>query len=342
MATTVGVPKDPLIMHHSTTATSITPHTDLLNGTTYYFMVTALNASGESIASAEVSATPMTVPSTPTIGTASAGNAQATVSFTAPTSNGGAVITGYTVVSNPAGGVDSHVGTTNLTHIITNLTNDTPYTFTVTATNSVGTGAASAASNSVTPAAPPPAATAPSAPTIGVAVAGNTQISVAFTAPASNGGSAITSYTATCGTFTATGAASPLTVTGLTNVTAYTCTVTATNAIGTSAASAASNSVTPFNNTWVTKTSMPTARWASGLGEINGVIYVAGGFNPAIGGHLTTVEAYTVASNSWLAKNQCCTTDLASQRGRERTLVYHRGYELLREHLHRHGIQPHH
>jgi hypothetical protein len=70
---------------------------------------------------------------------------------------------------------------------------------------------------------------------------------VAFTAPASNGGSAITGYTVTSspGGITATGTSSPIVVTGLTNGTAYTFTVTATNAIGTSAASAASNSVTP-------------------------------------------------------------------------------------------------
>lgn len=88
------------------------------------------------------------VPGAPTIGTATAGNTEATVTFTAPASSGGAAITGYTVTSNP-GGI-THVATGS-PFTFTGLTNDISYTFTVTATNSVGTGAASAASNAVTP-----------------------------------------------------------------------------------------------------------------------------------------------------------------------------------------------
>ena len=125
---------------------------------------------------------------------------------------------------------------------MTGLTDGTSYTFTVTATNSVGTGPASGASNSVVPGVP---ATVPGAPTGVSAVAGNTQATVSFSAPASNGGSAITSYTVTSspGGRTATGAGSPLTVTGLTNGTSYTFTVMATNGVGTGPASGASNSV---------------------------------------------------------------------------------------------------
>ena len=89
-----------------------------------------------------------TVPSTPTGVTATAGNTTATVSFYAPDSIGGSPITGYTVAG---GGTDSNAGSTALTHTITGLTNGTPYTFTVTATNSVGAGSASSASNQITP-----------------------------------------------------------------------------------------------------------------------------------------------------------------------------------------------
>ncbi len=94
----------------------------------------------------------------------------------------------------------------------------------------------------------------PGAPTIGTATAGNTWASVAFTAPASDGGATISSYTVTAspGGASAGGSVSPIVVAGLTNGVSYTFTVTATNAVGTSAASAASNAVAPnpSGTTW--------------------------------------------------------------------------------------------
>ena len=93
------------------------------------------------------------VPGAPTIGTATAGNAQASVPFTSPASNGGSPITSYTATSTPGSftGTLTQAGSGTIT--VTGLAN-TAYTFTVKATNAVGTGAASAASNSVTPVAP--------------------------------------------------------------------------------------------------------------------------------------------------------------------------------------------
>jgi hypothetical protein len=120
----------------------------LTNGTTYTFTVTATNAGGTGPASRPSKAVePAGPPGAPTGVTATAGNAQATVSFTAPTSNGGSDITGYTVTSSAgqkAKGPKSPI-------VVKGLTNNNSYTFTVTATNKIGTGPASSPSNSVTP-----------------------------------------------------------------------------------------------------------------------------------------------------------------------------------------------
>jgi hypothetical protein len=184
--------------------------------------------------------TPGAVPGAPTGVTAKAGNAQATVSFKLP-ANGGSPITVCTVTSHPG-----NVTATGLGSPITvqNLNNGTAYTFTVTATNKIGTGPPSSPSKAVTP------ATVPGTPTIGTVTAGKKQATVNFTAPASDGGDPITSYTVTpyIGTSagkTTSGPHSPITVTGLTNGKAYTFQVYATNVMGNGPASTASSPVTP-------------------------------------------------------------------------------------------------
>ena len=234
------------------TSTTIT---GLTNGTAYTFTVSATNAVGTgpaSVASNAVTPTAPTAPAAPASVSATAGNASAQVSWTAP-SNGGSPITSYTVT--PYIGTIAQTPTTvggsppATTATVSGLTNGTAYTFTVSATNAVGTGPASTASNTVTPTAP----TAPAAPTNVTATAGSGSAQVTWTAPG-NGGSAITSYTVT--PYVGTTAQPPTTVTGsppatsatvggLANGTAYTFTVAATNAIGTGPASTASNAVTP-------------------------------------------------------------------------------------------------
>ena len=92
------------------------------------------------------------VPGAPTIGTATAGVASASVTFTAPADPGfPATITAYTVTASP-GGATGTGASSPIT--VSGLSNGTAYTFTVTATNATGTGPASAASNSATPTAP--------------------------------------------------------------------------------------------------------------------------------------------------------------------------------------------
>ena len=93
--------------------------------------------------------TPPSEPDAPQNVSATPGNASADVAWDAPASDGGSPITGYTVTSDPDAQTCQTSGATGCT--VTGLTNDTAYTFSVTATNDVGTGPASDPSAPVTP-----------------------------------------------------------------------------------------------------------------------------------------------------------------------------------------------
>jgi hypothetical protein len=131
----------------------------LTNGSVYTFIVAATNGVGTGAASApsnQVAPVAPTAPAAPGAPTAVAGNQSATVTWSAP-ANGGSPITMYAVtpylagVAQPATTISGSPPAT--TANVTGLTNGDGYTFTVTATNSVGSGPASPASNSVTPSA---------------------------------------------------------------------------------------------------------------------------------------------------------------------------------------------
>lgn len=131
---------------------SVTPQTFTITPTSAGVVtLTATNSSTLTNPTALAYTANAVAPDAPTNVVAVGGNGQATLTFDAPASDGGAAINSYTATSTP----DGLTGTGSSSPLtVTGLSNGTSYTFTVTATNSVGTGSPSSASNSVTPAAP--------------------------------------------------------------------------------------------------------------------------------------------------------------------------------------------
>ena len=228
--------------------------TNLTNGTTYVFDVAATNSAGTSAYSATSNAvTPASVPGAPSNVTGAAGNGQVSVTWTAPSSNGGSAVTGYDVEWSSDSGnswsspLSSAQSSTSTAALVTGLTNGTSYVFKVAARNVIGAGSFSTTSAAVMPAG------APTSPTSVSAVAGNGQATVSWSGPSSNGGATISSYDVryssnSGSTWTSAGVAytgSPATVTGLTNGTSYLFEVAAINSIGASSYSSPSSAVTP-------------------------------------------------------------------------------------------------
>ena len=122
--------------------------------------------------------TPPGTPSRPSSLQAVAGDTRVTLTWTAPTL--GKPIVNYTVTWSPGAGSSGPV--TDTRYVATGLTNGTAYTFKVTATNSIGTGPASA------PATATPHATPPGRPTnLGATNLGSGQIRLDWTPPTSKG-----------------------------------------------------------------------------------------------------------------------------------------------------------
>jgi hypothetical protein len=233
VATTTG-PASPLTL------------TGVTHDGTYKCTVTATNGVGTGPASTEVDAAWGTPPSAPTIGTATAGNAQISVAFT-PGALGTGTLDHYEATCSVGGsGAGTPVSGSSSPIVVTGLSNGTAYLCNARTVSTVGTSPWSANSNSATPS----AGTPPSAPTIGTATAGDAQISVAFT-PGAQGTGTLINYEATCsvaggGAGTpVSGSSSPIVVTGLTNGTAYLCNARTITSVGTSAWSGNSASTTP-------------------------------------------------------------------------------------------------
>ncbi len=165
--------------------------TGLNPGTPYMFTVVAANNNGPGAASGPsgpVTPTPLTAPSPPT-GLVATGTVDAVmVSWTSPADDGGSPISGYTVTSNP----DSLTcSTTDLSCTVTGLTAGMPYTFTVTATNAVGS-TVSDVSGAVSPTPLPP--NRPGIPTGVRATLIGRSAQVSWAPPVDGDGSPVTGY----------------------------------------------------------------------------------------------------------------------------------------------------
>jgi cellulose 1,4-beta-cellobiosidase len=180
------------------------------------------------------------LPAAPTGLAVTAGNAQASLSWTAPTGViAQAPITDYREQYSTDNGTTwtnfTAAASTATSATVTGLTNGTAVRFRVAAVNGVGVGAYTAASSAVTPT----AGTPPNAPTSLTATAGNAQIALAWTAPSAPGTYAITGYTVeytpsggSAQTVSTGSTGTSYTLTGLTNGTAYTVRVAAVSASG--------------------------------------------------------------------------------------------------------------
>jgi len=218
---------------------AVLAYTDLglTNGVTYFYQVAALNAFGEGPRSAEVSATPATVPDAPANLVATPGDAVVVLGWDPPASDGGSPVSGYVIYRGTAPGGETPLVTVGavLTYTDTAVTNSVTYYYQVAAVNAAGEGARSAE----VPATPTPTPTVPSAPQNLQAVPGDTVVTLTWDPPSSTGNSAITNYRIFRGTASGSlslhatvGDVLTFADTGLTNSVTYYYQVSAVNGVG--------------------------------------------------------------------------------------------------------------
>ena len=243
----------------SATVTGLTVRTD------YKFRVAAVSSIGTGSYSENASATTLDVPSKPTGLVATANYTSVSLSWTAPSDNGGNAITGYTVdyaKSNDTWQTQDSASINNSTRetTIIGLTSSTQYNFRVAAINNVGQGAYSANTTIQTV-----TITLPGAPTVSVGTVTYDSITITWTPPSNTGGGTIVDYTVDYAgsddsdwtnlrAGTGTNSSTTATASGLSNGTSYTFRVAAVNSAGTGAYSA---------NVTVTATDLPLVRITS-------------------------------------------------------------------------------
>jgi hypothetical protein len=225
------------------TATSGTIY-GLKNATSYAISISATNSVGTGPISSYSATVTTGVPDQMAAPRAAPGTGLVKLGWQAPY-NGNDPLDGYVVSVTPVGGTSftETFSPSSTAGVIRGLTDGTRYTFAIKAEADNGDGAWSRESSVVVP------ARVPSVPTRVTATAANKAATVHWKAPSSNGGAALTGFIVTTvgskQTCIAKGSALACTVHGLTNGTHYRFRVEARNDIGTSAPSAASNSVVP-------------------------------------------------------------------------------------------------
>jgi fibronectin type 3 domain-containing protein len=230
------------------------------NGTPYYYVVAAVNATGSSADSDQVAVTPdptITTPAVPMGLTATAGNAQVSLKWTA---SSGA--TSYHVKrSTTTGGAYAQIGTsTAASYNDTSVTNGTTYFYVVSAVDSAGESTNSAQASGA-PVAP---ATIPAAPSGLTASTGDTQVGLAWSPSTGATSYHVKRSTSNGGPYTQVGAptATAYTDSSLTNGTPYYYVVSALSGAGESANSA---QLTATPSAPTSPTSPPTTGLPPGL-----------------------------------------------------------------------------
>ena len=202
----------------------------LTNGQRYTVAVRAVNAAGVGPA-AEVTATPVTTPGAPQDLRSEPGDAQVTLRWEAPTSDGGSPILRYEYAVDDSGTWIDAGG--DLEETVPGLTNGQRYTVAVRAVNAAGVGPA--AEVTATP------VTTPGAPQDLRSEPGDAQVTLRWEAPTSDGGSAVLRYEYAVddsGTWIDAGGDLEATVRDLTSGQSYAVAVRAVNAAGAGPAAA--------------------------------------------------------------------------------------------------------
>lgn len=122
----------------------------VMNGTTYYYVVTATGAAGESASSAEASATPAAgplLPGTPQNVSAAAGNGQVALSWAAVNGAASYTVKRATTAGGPYAAVG--IGLTGTGYTDTGLANNQTYYYVVSAVNAAGEGPESSAASAM-------------------------------------------------------------------------------------------------------------------------------------------------------------------------------------------------